>query len=142
MSIVDMKTLGIQGKLLVGVAGVTPTVALADETDVNLDCNNNMAKKVTRGAPRVSNRPTTQEIGMDFTVVKDFTNAGFVMLHAAAMSRGAVAIKSLDAASGYGWDADWYVSQKEGQPIEGFTNCQFTCAFTDDYRDLTEILPA
>ncbi|TXI10633.1 MAG: hypothetical protein E6Q76_03750 [Rhizobium sp.] len=141
MTMTSTKTLGIQGRLLVGTPGVTPTDVLEDETDVNLDCNNSMAKKVTRGKPRASNRPTTQELAMDFTVVKDFGNALFLTLYTAAMNREAVAIKALDKDSGYGWDADWYVSFKEGQPLEGWDTTQFTCAFTDDYRDLTEILP-
>ncbi len=141
-AIVDNKVLGIQGILLVGDAGATPTVALADETDVNLDCNNSMAKYATRGQPRMNSRCTTQELAMDFTVVKDFTNASFVALHAAAMGGVPIAIKALDHTSGYGWDADWNVSCKEGQPLEGFNTVQFSCAFTSDYRDLTEINPA
>ncbi len=142
MSLIDNKVLGIQGKVLVGAAGTTPTVALGDEQDVNLDCTNSMAKYATRGQRRMNSRCTTQELTMDFTVVKDFTNASFVLLHAAAMGGTSVAIKSLDKTSGYGWDADWNVSVKEGQPIEGFTTCQFQCAFTSDYRALTEVNPA
>lgn len=141
MSLVDNKVLGIQGKLLVGAVGSTPTVALADETEVNLDCTNEMAAYATRGQRRKNNRCTTQDLGLDFTVVKDFTNASFVLLHAAAMGSAPIAIKSLDNATGYGWDGDWAVSAKEGQPLDGFTTVQFTCKHTSDYRALTEINP-
>lgn len=138
----DAHTLGIQGKTLVGAAGSTPTVALGDEIDVTLDCVNEMAAFATRGKPRKNHRPTTQEISAAFNCVKDFTNASFVLLHAAAMGRTAIAMKFLDKTSGYGWDGDWYVSCKEGQPLEGWTTCDFEAKHTYDLRDLTEINPS
>lgn len=141
-SLIDNKVLGIQGKLLVGAAGSTPTVVLADDTECNLNINNAMAKYSTRGQPRANARVTTQELAMDFTVVKDFSNASYVLLHAAAMGRTPIAIKSLDKTSGYGWDGDWVVSEKQGQPLEGWTTSQFECEFTSDYRALTEINPS
>jgi hypothetical protein len=136
-----MKTLGIQGKLLVGAVGSTPTVVLADEQEVNLNCENSMAKYATRGQPRNNSRITTQDLSIDFTVVKDFTNASFVLLQAAAMARAPIAVKSLDNVSGFGWDGDWNFSMKEGQPLDGFTTVQFTGSHTNDYRELTEIVP-
>lgn len=141
MSLVDFKTLGIQGKLLVGAAGSTPTVVLGDETEVNLSVENSMAKAATRSRRRMNSRCTTQEVSMDFTVLKDFTNPSFVLLQAAAMAATPIAIKSLDNSAGYGVDADWNVSMKEGQPLDGFDTVQFQCSYTSDYRDLVEILP-
>lgn len=139
----DTHKLGIDGLLLVGAAGSTPTVALGDETEVTLTVTNNFAKYATRGQPRMNARPTTQELSMNFTVIKDFDDASFKLLHAAAVAQTAIAIKALDTAStGYGWDADWYVSVKEGQPLDGFNTCEFECAFTSDNRALTEINPA
>ena len=137
----DTKTLGIQGKTYVGAPGSTPATLLNDETDVNLEISNQMASYATRGQPRKTNRPTTQELKMSFTVVKDFANPQFVALHAAAINRTAVAIKSIDNTSGYGWDGDWYVNAKEGQPLEGWTTVDFECFFTSDNRALSVIDP-
>lgn len=137
----DTKTLGIDAKAYVGAAGSTPTDLYADIQDANLTATNNKAKYATRGQRRNNNRRTTQDLQISFTVVKDFGNAQFELLHAAAMSGSPIAIKLIDKASGYGWDADWVLDVKEGQPLEGFTTCEFTGDFTSDNRALTEINP-
>lgn len=140
MSLIDNKVLGIQGKILIGVAGTTPTVALSDETEANLNCDNDMAGYATRGQRRKNNRCTTQDLSVDFTVVKDFTNPSFKLLYAAAMSGSPLAAKLLDNTSGYGWDGDWVFNKKEGQPLDGWTTVQFEGKFNSDQRALIEIV--
>jgi len=138
----DTKTLGIEGKAYVGAAGSTPTDVYPDVTDVTLTVTNNKAKYATRGQKRNNNRTTTQDLQISFTVLKDFANAQFELLHAAAMAGTPIAVKLIDKTSGYGWDADWVLDAKEGQPLEGFDTVEFTGDFTSDNRALTEINPA
>lgn len=142
MALVDLRTLGIQGQVLVGSVGSTPSVALGDDIEANLNVANAMAKYATRGQKRMNSRCTTQELSADFTCIKDAADASFILLRTAAMAGTPVAIKFLDKTSGYGWDGDWNVSMKESQPLEGWTSVQFECAFTSDHRALTEINPS
>ncbi|MEI8021762.1 MAG: hypothetical protein WCH39_26365, partial [Schlesneria sp.] len=120
MTITTPIPMGIQGVMYVGVAGTTPTTLLNDDQKLELSIKNGVAKWATRGKPRKDSGFTDQEITATMTVIKNNTNMAFLRLQAAAQTRTAVAIKSLDALGGYGVDCDWLIeSYKEGQPIDG-----------------------
>jgi len=136
-SIVDNKLVGINGKIMVGAAGTTPTVVLADDQGAEMDINNEFIKWATRGNRRKNAAVGTQELTATFSVVKDSTNASYVLLIAAAVAATPIAIKFLDKTSGNGWDADWYVKAKEKQGMDGVIMVDFECAFTALYRDIT-----
>jgi hypothetical protein len=142
MAIIDTHVLGIAGKCYVGAAGSTPTVLLNDEQEVSLKVTNTIAKRATRGSPRKSGRPSTQEISADLTIAKDPANASYILLRAAAIAAPgtAIAVKFLDAVSGTGYDGDWYVeSWEESQPLDDWDGTKVTLAYTADYRTLTVI---
>lgn len=142
MPITDTHVLGVAGTLLVGAAGSTPTVALGDEIEVSIKVANNIAKRATRGSPRKTGRPSTQEVSAEFTIAKDPANASYILLRAAALAAPATAIacKFLDKTSGTGYDADWYVEGwEESQPLDDWDGTKVTLAYTDDYRALTVV---
>lgn len=142
MPITDTHNLGIAGKCYVGAAGTTPTVLLNDEQEVSLKVSNTMAKRATRGSPRKSARPASQEISADLTVATDPANASYILLRAAALATPgtAIAVKFLDKATGTGYDGDWYIeSWEESQPLDDWDGTKITLALTSDYRALTVV---
>jgi len=136
-SIADNKLLGINGKILVGAAGTTPTTVLADDQGAEMDCSNEFVKWATRGNRRKNSGVGTQELTATFSVAKDSTNASYALLVAASVAATPIAIKFLDKTSGNGWDADWYVKHKEKQSMDGVIMVDFECSFTALYRDIT-----
>ena len=132
------KKLGINGVMLVGAAGTTPTVALSDEQEVQLKCENDIVKWNTRGNPRKESGYGGQALTASAKIVKDTTNTSYTALASAATGRTMVAIKFLDKTSGAGWDADWAVAMSdEKQGIDGVITVDFEFSQSLALRDAT-----
>ena len=132
------KLVGINGKMFVGAAGTTPTVAINDEQEVGLKIDNDTVTWATRGGPRADSGYGKQSLSASAKIVKDNTNTSFGLLAAACVGRTAIAIKFLDKASGAGWDADWIVGMSdEKQGMDGVITVDFDFKQSLALRDAT-----
>ena len=132
--------LGIQGELLVGTAGTTPTVALNDDTKAEINTANTMVEWNSRGQPIFTSGYGGQKISMTFEAQKNNMNVSLQALQTAFQTRIPIAVKSLDKVGGYGVDADWNVASfKETQDKEGQDVIAIELALCLLYRAVTWI---
>jgi len=130
--------LGIQGLLMVGTAGTTPTAILLDDTKFEITLENTIVEWNTRGQPLMTSGYASQKVSATFDVQKNNMNPQFQALQIACQTRIPIAIKSLDKTAGFGVDCDWSVkSYKETQDKEGQDVVAFELALNQIYRGIT-----
>jgi hypothetical protein len=112
--------LGLEAKLYYGTAGATATNELTTVRDVTLNLEKGEADVTTRGSNgwRVT-RGTLKDGSVEFELVWDTTDAGFVAIKNAFMNNTLIALAILDAESGSGLDADFEITAfSRSEPLE------------------------
>jgi predicted secreted protein len=109
--------LGLNCKAYYGAAGVTATNLLANIRDVTLNLEKGEADVTTRSAGGWrATVGTLKEGSVEFEMVWDDTDAGFVAIKDAYFNDSSIALCFLDGVGGSGLDADFSVinfSRKE-----------------------------
>lgn len=110
---------GFEGKLYYGTAGGTADTELDNCKDVSVNSEYNESDVSTRadnGDEAIA--LTSRKHSIEFTMLKDTTDANYIAISDAHFNRTTLAIKALDYAAGPGWQTDMVVSSfKDDQPL-------------------------
>jgi hypothetical protein len=128
--------LGLDGKFYYGTAGSSAATLLNKVVDVTLNFDRTVVKMPSRDSTWQNNRPALKDLSVEINVLADTADAGQAALRTAFLNGTAVALKALDASSGHGPDADFYISAMDrGEPLEGQQTTKFTAVISTDLRD-------
>jgi len=112
--------LGMACKAYYGTAGVSATTELTNVKDVTLNLETGEADVTTRGNNGWRATVATLKDGsVEFQMVYDTEDAGFVAIKDAWLNSEAVALMFLDGEGGSGLDADFTITNfSRGEPLE------------------------
>jgi len=115
-----MFKLGLEGKLYYGDAGNTAATELKNAKDVTLNLESSEADVTTRA--NNGWRATVaalKDASIEWEMIWDTANAGFVAIKNAYFSGSAIALAILDGEDGEGLDADFAITSfSRSEPIE------------------------
>ena len=112
--------LGLNAKMYYGVAGSSATTELTNCQDVTLTLEKGEADVTTRAAAGWRQTVgTLKEGSIEFKMVWDTEDAGFVAIKNAYFNDTPIALKILDAEGGSGLDADFSITKlTREEPLE------------------------
>lgn len=137
----SVKKIGLNGKTYYGTAGS----AASNEMDIIKDASLNLASDEVTTGDRGSRFKTTSlgqtEVSLELTITAATSHAGYRALNNALLAGTALAVKSLDKASGEGIDADFVVASRgEEQPLNGEIAVTFALKLNTDLREPTWVV--
>ena len=111
--------LGLDCKAYYGTAGSTAATELTNCKDVTLNLEKGEADVTTRGSTWRLTVGTLKDASVDFTMLWDDTDAGFIAIKDAFFNSTNIALAFLDGAAGEGLDADFSILKfTRNEPLE------------------------
>jgi hypothetical protein len=112
--------LGLEAKLYHGAAGATATTELTNVKDVTLNLETGEADVTTRAAQGWrATIATLKEGSVEFEMIWDTDDAGFIALKNAYFGNTPIALAVLDGENGSGLDADFSITNfTRSEPLE------------------------
>lgn len=131
-----VRKIGLNGKTYYGTAGTTASTEMDIIKDASLTLASDDIKVGDRGSRWKSTETGQIEATLELTISSVTSHAGYRALMNAQLDGSAVAIKSLDKASGEGIDADFKVINRgEDQPLNGEIVVTFTLGVHTGLRE-------
>ena len=102
--------------------------------DITITRDNKKGNTTVRGtgsvAPIETEQTTSRTVQIEFNMINDTADTGLAALRTAAAAGTAIALRGKDHSAGLGPDADFIVTEKNGQPLEGEQTFDFTATPT------------
>ena len=118
------KFMGYQGKLYYGTAGSTAATQITNARDINYAFSADMGDTTVRGdgsaIPKKYGAPVLLKLDdLSWNMVNKPSDTVLTALRAAAAAQTLIALRTIDNASGTGFDGDVYIDCKLGMPMNG-----------------------
>lgn len=126
-----MKRMGFKGQLFWGPGGSTASTELTIARDVNYNIDLQDDEVNDRSSIVNLYDAVGVDFGLDFEVNNKSNDTFIAAVRAAAFSGDAIAFRTKDFDSGFGFDGDFIVKVNETQPLRGAQRIKVTAKPTD-----------
>lgn len=130
--------MGFEGKIYYGAAGSAANTEITNSRDITYNIDPTKADTTIRGdgsaVPITTERVTQLGVTIEWTMLNKTTDATLNALRTAAYAGSPVAIKTVDYASGKGYDGDCTLAIQHGKPLGGEQTYVFTATPESEAR--------